>query len=263
MIRAAIVCLGLCLPTTSVADDVSLDCDVMRDTFVELVEVFGATPQISEVTVRNGWCMANTVWAGEVALSDAKWRGFTDGSSIKFGVDIGALGIADQVFAATANAQFDLESSELVLKEFSVRAEEGHGLSATGSFTLGPSDQIGRRIAEATLGQLSAQAFVNRAATAGLGIDVDDIQSSIASNALSGVDFGQVNRQSQREVLRFVGALPDVHGRLDVDIETSQAIEITQLILPFIQVSEDDVPQALSRALDGVQVDLRWNPGRM
>ncbi len=174
------------------------------------------------------------------------------------------------VFDVTAALSYQTETGALRLHTFSARADDGRGVRAGADISLDgiEGDADFQKVLSALAFQnLSLAVFVTPGMLQDAGIDLSDLSRVTVDNALREVSDRQIDRRSRAEFLRFVGALPNVRGTLDIALKTPTGLRAPQIADTFVRLDKADddaaIAAALGAALADATLDLAWKPGRM
>jgi len=224
----------------------------MADTALSMVPMIKADP----AEFRGGVCTIAAAQIEDAVLTGIAF-GWTDVAGLSdVAITIDAIEIGGRRFEVMAKFQHVAESGALNLQGLAISGDDGSAVRATGQMVM-------QGFQAPVLRTINAQVVVTPGVLDALRLDADDAPRAQVNEALDTLDFGQLDRQSRQDILRFAGVMPDARGRLDVSLVASDGVDVAQMILSFVNARPDDFSAILSTALQGAQARLRWNPGRM
>lgn len=257
-------------PVLAVADET---CMAGWESIVTFAGPLGEEISEAQITsADDGWCAVSATL--DIDTIEAKFRfdRLTQAPQNARSIEVTLKNVDARigVFDVTAALSYQAETGVLRLHTLSARADDGRGLRASADISLDASkdgSDFQAALSALALQDLSLAVFVTPGLLQETGIDLSDLSRVTVDNALRDVSDRQVNRRSRSEFLRFVGAMPNVRGTLDIALNAPVGLRAPQIVDTFVRLDQADddvaITAALGAALTDATLDLAWKPGRM
>jgi hypothetical protein len=264
MMRAiALIVLG-CAPHLAMADGHKDICKATIDFVTELLPGLSVDAGTSAARDVDGWCTVAQASTGDVTLREIAFRLDDTDEGLDLDIKVDALEVDDHEFDVVASFAFLSETNVLTIQRMSARSDERYGFAVSGQVIMGDANTVRGRLTDMAVRSLTVQAFVTPEILNDIGLLGDDLPCVVVTDAVSALGCGEIDRQSRRELTRFAGAMPNATGRFDVTIDAPDGAAVSEIVTPFIGISDEDIPRAIGSVLsDKLQIALQWNPGRM
>ncbi|EBA12885.1 hypothetical protein [Roseobacter sp. CCS2] len=260
------------LPTASISD-ARIAC---AEAWADIATVVGGSGAEAVTVGANGWCdvdLAHTTFV-DTQIEKAAFRvdqmqsAPDDSRTIEF--DLEGVDTPFGTFDGTVALSMHADTGFVRLHALRFLGQDGRGVRATAQAELDgvlvfPVQHQSQNAADAQFADIDI--IVTPAALADTGIDFAQIDRASFDRALRDVSDMQISGKARRAFLRFVGAMPNAQGTLSIAVQMADDARMIDVVRPFAALgrapSDADIAYAFDRALDGIQIDLAWKPGRM
>lgn len=265
----AATALAMC-PLQAFSDEADADCLDIWQNIVAFIAPVGDDIEGAVVESREaGWCAVSaTLGIDDLNVMfrvDQLAEAPQDARSIE--VTFERVYMGPGAFDVTAAVSYDPATGALRLHDLTASAFSGRGLRARANMRLTDWDDgadflslLPELIAE----RASLSMSVNPGMMQESGVNLRHVTPAVVEDAFGKVSERQISRKARSEFLRFIRALPNATGRLEVAVEIPDGRPVLQIAgaLGGFGRNEDNA-NALAAVLTDTTVDIAWNPGRM
>jgi hypothetical protein len=265
----AATALAMC-PLQAFSDEADADCLDTWQNIVAFIAPVGDDIDGAVVDSRKaGWCAVSaTLGIDEINAMfrvDQLTEAPQGARSIE--VTLERVYIGPEAFDVTAAVSYDSATGALQLHDLTASAFSGRGLRARANMRLTDWDN-GADFLSLLPALMAERASLAMSVNPGMmqesGINLRQVTPAVVEDAFGKVSERQISRRARSEFLRFIRALPNASGKLELTVDIPDGRPVLHIAgaLGSFGRNEDNA-SALAAVLTDTTVDIAWNPGRM